>query len=120
MSYMLELNQTFRIVLEKNRGAPKESQPYFEFYYLSSFEWQKIADVASEINSSSSKRQVFDRAFDILQIGLAGWGNLINPKTNEQIPYDPEKLKHLVTTLEANELLAKFRNQGFEGSVQRN
>ena len=114
MPLILESGGTFKVVLESDKDKPEDKQPYFEFRYLSGRDWKKLADTADKIEQAKSGSAAIDVVFELLNMGLAGWGNMVDPGTGEEIAFDKDELERIVTIIEASELLQKFRNQGVE------
>ena len=114
MPLALEPNETFRVVLESDKKKLPDKQPYFEFRFLSSRAWKTLTQKRAEIRKSASGDEAFDKLFEILSVGLVGWGNMIDPDTRQPIKFNKKDLDRLLTISELGELLVKFQNQGLE------
>jgi len=71
-----------------------------------------LAGKADAIAESETGADAIEKVYEIIKTGLVGWANMIDPETEEQIDYKPDDLDLLLTLPEANELLAKMRDQG--------
>ena len=120
MPITLEPGRTFRVVLESDKAKPADQQCFFELRYLSGRDWKKVTRIADSIESSKDGAEAIDKIFEVLAVGLCGWGNLIDPESQKPIKYDPKELDRILTMTEANELLVKFRNQGIEACEVKN
>jgi len=114
MPLALEPNKTFKVVLESDKKKPADKQPYFEFRFLSGRAWKMLAQKRAEIQKSASGDEAFDKLFEILSVGMVGWGNMIDPDTKKPIPFNKKDLDRLLTISELSEILVKFQNQGLE------
>jgi len=117
MPLALEPNATFRVVLESDKD--KANPPYFELRFLSGRGWKELTRQAGRIKKAKSGPAAIDVVYDMIRTGLAGWDNMTDPATGEEIPYDPADLDRLLTIKEANELMAKFRDQGITVAAKK-
>jgi len=120
MPLTLEPDKAFKVVLEIDKDKPESSRPYFEFRFLSGREWKALAKRADTLTEATSGAEAIDLIFELLRLGLVGWGNMVDSKTKETVPFNADELDKLVTLKEANELLEKFRNQGVENTDLKN
>lgn len=120
MPLVLEPEHTFKVVLESDKEKPEDKRPYFEFPYLSGRKWKEIARKAQAVRKSKTGEEAIDAVFELIRIGLVGWGNMTDPKTGKEIPFDKKELDSILTLKEANELLVKFRNQDVEAADLKN
>lgn len=97
-------NQTYEIVLSTDAGLPKEKQPVFIFRFLSIEEWEEIAKLDTAFEVSVDPVTMIDMAFQAIEKTLCGWRNM-KKASGDEIPYDPKKLKSMVTLQEATELM---------------
>jgi len=112
MPLALEPSATFRVVLRSDKG--KSPEPWFEFRYVSGREWKELTRETNRIIEAADGPAAIDAEFDLIRRGLVGWGNMIDPATGKEKPFDPAELDTLLTIGEAGELLARFRDQGIE------
>ena len=120
MPLALEPIKTFKVVLEIDKDKPESKQPYFEFRFLTGREWKEVARKADAREETESGVDAIEKIFEVLAFGLVGWGNMIDLKTKAEFLFNTDELDQLVTLKEANELLAKFRNQGVEANDLKN
>lgn len=97
-------NATYELVLSTDAELPKEKQPVFIFRYLNITEWEKIAKLNDEFETSTEASQMIDLAFKVIEKTLCGWRNMKPPSGNE-INFNFKKLKDMVTLAEATELM---------------
>jgi len=97
-------NATYEIVLSTDEHLSNDKQPVFVFRYLSIIEWEEIARLNDKFEGAKDASEMIDLAFQVIKKTLCNWRNM-KTTTGEQIPYDPEKLKSMVTLQEATELM---------------
>jgi hypothetical protein len=119
MPLATEPNQTFKVILEIDKGKSPAEQPYFEFKLLSLRDWNNLAKVEEELKNpalleSMTGQEATDKILGMIKCGLVNWGNMKDPQTGSAIAFDPKELDALLTLQEVQELLVKFRNQGLE------
>lgn len=104
MPVALDPDQTFRVILESDRGKPKA--PYFTFRFLSNRDWKKVAALEERIEelAQADVGQLLGEIEDALRIALVGWGNMMDPVSGKAIRYDPTDLDRIVNPAEVNEL----------------
>lgn len=94
----------YEVVLSTDKHLPKDKQPVFVFRYLSVMEWQEIAKLNDKFEGTTNADEMIDLAFQVIKKTLRSWRNMTTAK-GRKIPYDPEKLKTMVTLQEATELM---------------
>jgi len=97
-------NQTYEIVLSTDFELAKEDQPAFVFRYISTLEWEEIAELNDKFEKTGDSRKMLDLAFKVITKTLCGWRNMVRPNGKE-IAYDPGELKSMVSLGEAVELM---------------
>lgn len=97
-------NATYEIVLTTDAHLPKNEQPVFVFRYLNIIEWEKIAKLNDKFESTTDAVEMIDLAFQVIKKTLCGWRNM-KALDKQDIGYNPEKLKSMVTLGEATELM---------------
>ena len=98
-------NATYEFVLSTDSHLPKDKQPIFIFRYLSVLEWGEIAKLNDRFEKAKDAAEMMDLAAKVILKTLSGWRNMIAP-SGKEIPYEPEKLKSMVTLQEITELMA--------------
>ncbi len=94
----------YETVLTTDKHLPKDKQPVFVFRYLSVIEWQEIAKLNDKFEGTANADEMIDLAFQVIKKTLCSWRSM-KTTTGKQIPYEPEKLKSMVTLQEATELM---------------
>ena len=117
MPLALEPNATYRVILESDQDKAKP--PYFEFRYLSGREWKELSRKAEQLEAATTGAEAIDNTYDILKIGLVGWGNMVDPGSGREIPFKPNEIDALLTINETHELLEKFRNQAIDAEDKK-
>ncbi len=97
-------NATYELVLSTDAHLPKDKQPMFIFRYLNIIEWEEIAVLNDKFESSVNTREMINSAFQVIKKTLCDWRNM-KTVSGEEIPYNPEKLKSMVTLQETTELM---------------
>jgi len=97
-------NQTYEIVLSTDSEQPKGKEPAFVFRYMSTLEWEEIAELNDRFEKTADSRKMLDLAFAVIRKTLCGWRNMIKPNGKE-IPFALNKLKSMVSLGEAVELM---------------
>ena len=97
-------NVTYEIVLSTDKHLPKDKQPVFVFRYLDIIAWEEIAKLNDKFERSNNTVEMINLAFQVIENTLCDWRNM---KTvgDKNIPYNPKKLKSMVTLHEATELM---------------
>lgn len=129
---------TFKVSLKSEMDIPKAERPWFEFKHLSKWAWGNLVTetrkkVLSAIEDIQTKQkedkeqkvriwviETPDYVNLMLAAGLVNWGNITDPDTGKPIPFDKDNIDHIVTNAEAEELLAKFREQDFTAEERKN
>jgi len=83
---------------------PENERPVFVFRYLSIIEWEEVAKLNDKFESAVEAAEMINLAFEVIKKTLCGWRNMKAPDEQE-IDYNPEKLKSMVTLGEATELM---------------
>ena len=131
-----EPGRTFRVVLKSDEDKTVAERPWFEFRYLSKRAWgnlitetrKKVVAAIDELDAKQkedTKNKVRIWAIEtpdftniMLEAGLTNW--FIIDGTGKTIPFDSANIDAYVTNAEADELLAKFREQGFGAEERKN
>ncbi len=120
MPRSLHKNATFKVELENDKEIPQESRPWFEFRYLSAAKMIELVAKAEQIDVSEKGSEGLRILFEVINSGLVGWGNMVDPQTDDPIPFEPERLGQLLTLNEAFELHEKMKNQGVDQDTLKN
>ena len=113
MPLILEPNETLRVVLDRDKKKPVDQQPFFLFRALCCREAKAVVALADSVyDDGVTGCQAVDKLIEAINISLAGWGNMKDPKTGAEIPFKKNELENIITMPEANELMAKIQNQG--------
>jgi len=112
MPVALEPDQKFRSVLTRDEKKPLEKRPYFLFEYINCRLCRKVAiDHDNLIANSKDSNEVIDNLLGIVKRHLVGWGNMIEPSTGAEIPFNPDDLEVIIGVSEAHELVNGLLNQ---------
>ena len=105
MPLSLSPNRHYRHVLSGDRDDSKTRLPTFVFKYLTSDRWMQVSELSDRFDKGTGGPEVMALVFEAIRATLVGWENLIDPETDKEIPYDPDKLEGLLTLHEATELM---------------
>ena len=97
-------NATYELVLSTDAHLPEDKRPIFVFRYLNIIEWEEIAVLNDKFESSLNTGEMINLAFEVIEKTLCDWRNM-KTVSGKVIPYNPEKLKSMVTLQEATELM---------------
>jgi len=97
MPIALDPDQTFKYVLESDRG--KENPPAFRFRYLTSREWKQLTRLNDALIESADGADAMGKVEDAVRVALVGWENMGDHG------YDPDKLEDIINPAEGRELL---------------
>ena len=67
-------------------------------------DWEEIAKLDTAFDVAVDSLTMIDLAFQAIEKTLCGWRNM-KKASGEEIPYEPKKLKSMVTLQEATELM---------------
>lgn len=100
MPVFLEPNQSFAIVLDRDKDKPAESRPEFFAKSQSMRGMRAIAAFLDRDKSSETFDQIIDKTIDELAKHITGWRNIAEP-------FGRESLESVLAYTEALELLRK-------------
>jgi len=103
-------NQTYEIVLSTDSELPEKKQPVFVFRYMSTVEWQQIAELNDSFEKTQDNKEMLNLAFKVITKTLCDWRNMTRPN-GKKIAFDPKKLRAMVTLGETTELMMAAVNQ---------
>lgn len=97
-------NATYEIVLSTDKHLPEDKRPVFIFRFISTIEWEQIADLSDEFDAATDTKQMTKLAFKVIEKVLCGWRNM-TPPDGKEIPFNLKKLRGMITLQEAIELM---------------
>ena len=107
MPLALDPNQVFQVVLECDKEKPKAKRPYFSIRFLSGRDLLEVDKLDARVDTAKTGRQALEFIYDILHLGIAGWGN-IKDRTGKEIPFELSRLGEILCLKDAAELRAKM------------
>ena len=110
----LDPEATFQVVLRSDKFKELEEQPYFEFKFISGAQCRRVSSDRDKLPESETGDELLDKLYEIVARYMVGWGNMIDPGTGAQIPYDPKALENIIHPTEAQELIDSLLTQGLE------
>lgn len=105
MPRALEPNSRFPVVLESDEQKPAAKRPTFWCVSKSVRDWIAKRDELLEAGTTDA----WAMTIELLKPVVVGWDHMIDPETNEPIPFDLDQLKRMLDFAEATELLDKVR-----------
>jgi len=105
---------TFKIVLEGDKK--KDPEPGFIYRHLTGRQWGRVCEANNTLEKCETDSEIIDKVYGACRIGLVGWENIIDPATNEPMPFEPDKLEDVLAITEATELMVKLRASGILGA----
>ncbi len=116
MQLALSPNVTFPVVLKCDLTTTTQKRPTFKVKYLTGAEWEQVASIddrLSELDKKSSGPDAMDIIYEAVALGIAGWKNMVDPKTKKQIPFRAgvKQLKKVIGFADAKELIDRILKQ---------
>lgn len=108
MPIAMHPNKKFRIVLECDKNM--DPAPCFVYPYLTGAQQESLVETYNRIDDTSDQTSNFNRTFEAAGRHLLGWENLTDADGNA-IPFAADRLKEVVSVMEAIELINKLFNQ---------
>jgi len=108
MPRALDPKQKFKYVLKSDQDKPANEQPAFFLRTLSGRKWREAAAINKALEAAkegSDFEPILDQMYGLLRLGVRGWENMVDPDTEQPIPYDPASLDLLLDPAEAGELM---------------
>lgn len=106
-------NATFKVSLPCDIDVEEDKRPYFMLKYLSGKDWVEVGaiDEAIEKGEVKNTKDIFDKLLNAVKIGIAGWGNMLDPVTDTAIPFNDKNLPLVLNPVDAQELLMLIMSQ---------
>ena len=95
-----------RIYLEIDRAKPEAERPYFLFPVMDKQNLENLACCVSVADKVCT--DVFEEGLFILRHTLAGWGNMKDPVTGDNLDYNAGILEDFLSDAEVTELIRKI------------
>ena len=115
MPLALDPDATFDVVLKTDEGKPASERPTFVYRHVSGRDWKPRLEQLVKAEQGDPGANI-DGIFNALRCGLAGWRHMVDPKTKQEIPFDPVELDRLLTFGEARQLFDRIAEQGIPSS----
>jgi len=110
----LAINPQARCIIELESDIKfydPADRPRFIYRFLTGAEWLQVADTQDRIEDAADGKDVLQKTYDTVAIGLVGWENIVEPETADPIKFAAEDLKNIVGIHEAMELIVKLLAQ---------
>ena len=114
MPILSDPDQTFAVVLERDKDMPEATRPAFYAKACSARqqrEMYKLLDKFDEVVAAGVIDDTFDEAFRQLADRLVGWKNI--SLNGQPCPFDLEKLEDVITLEESIEILGLIRSNQY-------
>jgi hypothetical protein len=109
MPRCLSPNDTDRYVLQSDRQLPLAEQPYFLFRTLNGVQYRDVTRLMAQTRDlgESNPAEAIDGLFAALDVGLAGWGNMVDrtQTPHSKIPFGSTAPNQILDPSEAGELV---------------
>lgn len=96
----------FDLVLNGDKG--KSPEPTFVCRVLTVGHFRDFLMALQNIQEATNQTEIFDEALAVLDRAIVGWRGLIDPETNEEVPFERNRIAYILDTEEAVELVSKM------------
>lgn len=111
MPIALEPKETFEIILESDKGKPRETQPRFIYRHLTCRQWRELGRLQDQMELQKNADEVMDKLFAAASTNLVSWVNMVHPQSGP-IVFSIKKFEDIITMTEAQEIIVMLIKHG--------